>query len=274
VDVDRHGYYKITDNFNAITTTNDCGKTWITITATRPGDTDVIAYCPGIKDAAIHKVFATKHWIDWRVEWPEDAVNTAGTEHTFTTRVYEMPSGEGVSDLTVKWTIVDDVPDVYWTSAPADVTITTVTDVDGYASATLAQTVPASGENTIKIEVLSMETVIFENSAVKKTWTSPAFTITKTGPAAVVILSNVDYVISVANIGDGTATSVVVTDTIPAGMSYISSTPVGSVSGNVVTWSLGDMAPGATATISLTLKANEVGTWTNTVMVTCAKGKC
>jgi uncharacterized repeat protein (TIGR01451 family) len=100
----------------------------------------------------------------------------------------------------------------------------------------------------------------------------PILAITKVGPAKAGLLTLVTYSITVSNPSAVPATSLVVTDTLPAGMSYVSSTPAGTVSGTTVTWNMGDLAPGASKIISLVLKADAVGTWTNIVDVVCAEG--
>jgi uncharacterized repeat protein (TIGR01451 family) len=100
----------------------------------------------------------------------------------------------------------------------------------------------------------------------------PTLTITKTGPATLNWLEDGSYTITVKNTGVYTATSVVVTDTIPAGMTYHSSIPAGTASGNLVTWNLGTMAPGDTKTITAMLEGTQLGTWTNTVVVVSAEG--
>jgi uncharacterized repeat protein (TIGR01451 family) len=100
----------------------------------------------------------------------------------------------------------------------------------------------------------------------------PTLAITKVGPAKAGLLTLVTYSITVSNPSAVPATSLVVTDTLPAGMSYVSSTPAGTVAGTTVTWNMGDLAPGATKIITLVLKADQLGTWTNVVDVVCAEG--
>ena len=58
------------DNFFGRVITNESGEATLTITATRPGDTDVTAFVPQIADDSAHKVFAVKHWVDMEVEFP------------------------------------------------------------------------------------------------------------------------------------------------------------------------------------------------------------
>jgi uncharacterized repeat protein (TIGR01451 family) len=96
--------------------------------------------------------------------------------------------------------------------------------------------------------------------------------ITKTGPATLNWMSDGTYTITVTNPNAYTATGVVVTDTLPTGLSYISSTPAGTVSGSTVTWNLGTMAPLTTKTVTLTVEGIEIGTWINTVNVVIAEG--
>jgi hypothetical protein len=52
---------------HAITITNAEGKAYLVITSTRPGDTEVTAFCPQIKDVTKHKAFAVKHWVEEEV---------------------------------------------------------------------------------------------------------------------------------------------------------------------------------------------------------------
>lgn len=60
------------------------------------------------------------------------------------------------------------------------------------------------------------------------------------------------FTVKVTNIdAHATAHGTVVRDVLPAGLSYVSSTPAGSASGQQVDWTIGTLAPGASATITL-----------------------
>jgi uncharacterized repeat protein (TIGR01451 family) len=82
---------------------------------------------------------------------------------------------------------------------------------------------------------------------------SADLSITKTGPATAGSNSDITYTISVSNAGPNSASSVVVSDVLPAGLTFVSATPSqGSCSGTTtVTCSLGTMNLSASATISL-----------------------
>ena len=83
------------------------------------------------------------------------------------------------------------------------------------------------------------------------------------------------YTLTVANAGFVAATGVVVTDTLPASMAFVSasasqgsitSAPPAGSSGTVVA-SLGNMAVGATATVAITVEATQPGSFTNAAAV-------
>ena len=83
--------------------------------------------------------------------------------------------------------------------------------------------------------------------------------IDKTGTDRIVVEEGkgaqaIEYTITIVNDGPATATDVVVTDAIPAEVSFVSATPsVGTCTetGGVLTCELGDLADGATATIAV-----------------------
>jgi uncharacterized repeat protein (TIGR01451 family) len=79
--------------------------------------------------------------------------------------------------------------------------------------------------------------------------------IAKTTASIVAVTgSTVTYTLTVSNAGPGAATSVVVTDVLPAGLAFVSATPSQGtcVGTSTVTCSLGTLANGANATIVLT----------------------
>ena len=97
-----------------------------------------------------------------------------------------------------------------------------------------------------------------------------AMTITNL-PATVVVKSNLFYFLTLTNYGPSTATNIVVTDTLPAGMAYVTNYPSlgsGSNSASVFTWTIPSLTNGAFATNTLVVQANNLGTISNTAAVT------
>jgi uncharacterized repeat protein (TIGR01451 family)/fimbrial isopeptide formation D2 family protein len=90
-------------------------------------------------------------------------------------------------------------------------------------------------------------------STVNLTVAKPDLTIVKTPDlGAATAGEDATFTIKVKNIdAHATAHDVVVHDVLPAGLSYVSSSPSGTASGSTIDWSLGALAPGATATITV-----------------------
>ena len=95
--------------------------------------------------------------------------------------------------------------------------------------------------------------------------------ITKTAsPSPAFIGSPVAYTIRVANAGPDTATSAIMTDTLPAEVTFISAnSSQGTVSeaGGIVTAALGDIASGGFATVTILATPNDLGVAVNTASV-------
>ena len=69
--------------------------------------------------------------------------------------------------------------------------------------------------------------------------------------------TDVTFTITVTNIGGCELNPVTVVDTLPGGMSYVSSSPAGSRVGNTITWDVGPLASGASTAISLVAHIDE-----------------
>jgi uncharacterized repeat protein (TIGR01451 family) len=135
--------------------------------------------------------------------------------------------------------------------------------------------------NTAAVSVSSAtnDLFFFDNSSTASTTVGAAASanlfLTKTDtPDPVVVGSNLTYTLTVGNIGPNSAASVVVTDTLPANVSFVSSTASqGTCSGTaIVTCNLGTLATEASATVTIvvTPQAAAVPSITNSASVTSA----
>jgi uncharacterized repeat protein (TIGR01451 family) len=87
-------------------------------------------------------------------------------------------------------------------------------------------------------------------------------------PDSVVIGSNITFTISVTNSGPEPALNIVVTDPLPAGLSFVSTSASSFVnSAGTIIANLGDLASGAAATFTITATATSVGSLTNVTTV-------
>ncbi|MGA3355127.1 MAG: hypothetical protein ABSD85_18405, partial [Acidimicrobiales bacterium] len=98
--------------------------------------------------------------------------------------------------------------------------------------------------------------------------------ISKTvSPTAPTVNTNVTYAITATNNGPDSAAGVTLTDNLPTGITYVSSsTATGSVtfssSQDRLTWTVGTLASGTTATLTMVATVNNAGAITNTVTET------
>ena len=88
---------------------------------------------------------------------------------------------------------------------------------------------------------------------------APMLAVTKKAPKTRFVGRPVKYTITVTNNGDATAKNTVLVDTLPAKAAFVSASAGGKMASGKVTWKLGSLAPKATATVSVTLKATSRG---------------
>jgi uncharacterized repeat protein (TIGR01451 family) len=165
---------------------------------------------------------------------------------------------------TIAETVVAGVQTVTWTAG-------TVAD-DATARATITVKVNA---NSGTITNIATETQTDPNPTGNPTGTVP---VSPTPAANVTLTKTVadptpadrtddTYTLTLHNAGPDPATGVTVTDALPAGLAYVSSTTATgtiSYSAGTVTWSVGTLASGATATATVTVQVNaSSGTITN-----------
>lgn len=259
------------DNTYGVVKTDDKGEARLTITSAREGDIDVTAYVPGISDPAAHKQFAVEHCLDLTAHFPSDAENAIGTNHVLTVQTVKVSDGTPVGNVPVRWTIVGNKPKASFKEAvPSSTTYTIKTDPYGLAAVTLQQVAPAQGTNTVRIEILapSNPNFVVLTKEVTKKWLATKLGLTKTCPEQIPMLGQTTYDIKLENTGDLAATGVVLTDEIPAGMSYVSSDPAGKVEGRKVSWKVGSLNIAESRSFKLVLQGTQAGLWTNTVAAT------
>lgn len=257
------------DNTYGVVKTDNNGEARLTITSPREGDTDITAYVPAIADPANHKWFTVKHWLDLTARFPDDAINAVNTTHVYTVQTVKVSDGTPIGNVPVRFTITDNDPAASFLEAGSTSNTHKVkTDSYGFAAVTLVQNNPSQGSNTVKIDVLAPydSGFVLVSKEVKKEWQATNLNITKEGPAQVTLFGDATYTINVNNIGELTATGVVLTDEIPEGMAYVSSSPSGTVSEKTVTWNIGSLSKDESKTFTLVLKGSQPGLWTNTAV--------
>jgi uncharacterized repeat protein (TIGR01451 family) len=86
----------------------------------------------------------------------------------------------------------------------------------------------------------------------------PDMAVSSTWPGGAPANTDVAYTITYANNGFGAASNAIVTDTLPAGVTFLptGSTPPTTISGQVITWNIGDVDPQTSGTISVRVHIN------------------
>jgi uncharacterized repeat protein (TIGR01451 family) len=268
------------DNTFAIGGLDYNGENSITITSVQEGITHVIAHVPGIRDPARHKAFAVKNWLDAQWQFPPAATNKVGTRHPMTTRVVRASDGTPLEGYDVEWKVTGG-PAATFEESGSDTAVTKTNDT-GVATATLVQTSPAPGVNTIDIVISKQRDTtrtccptpfgVIARGATTKTWVAPTIAIEKACPPSIARGASGDFTIVVTNTSQVEAENVVVRDTLPDGLAYVSSSPPGTESANTITWNLGNLAGGASQTITVSARGTRTGSLTNEVVATSAEG--
>src|SRR5262249_21910986 len=143
----------------------------------------------------------------------------------------------------------------------ANATITIVVTAPNNA-ATITNTATVAGQPT------DPNTANNTASATTTVNGSADLSITKTVPAAVTTGQQVTYTLSVHNGGPSDATGVAVTDALPAGVGFVSASTGCTNASGTVTCTVGSLANGANATITIVVTApSTAGTITNTATV-------
>ncbi len=143
------------------------------------------------------------------------------------------------------------------------ISITVAVAQNAASSVTNTATVSGGGQVVTANDSASDPTTIVSSSdlSLTKVTTSPGSGVG----------SNATFTITVSNAGPTNATGVAVRDQLPAGLTFISSTPsVGSYNSGTGIWTVGNLASGASATLQLVARIDALGSITNTAQVSAA----
>jgi uncharacterized repeat protein (TIGR01451 family) len=296
VEIDESGYrksrgYKV-DNQYAVTHTNNFdheipdgkggtiqlkrGQTWCVITSPVEGDTHITVYAPGIHNRMKHKVFAMKHWYDVKWSFPPPATNPCGVPHEFVTHVMKYSDDTPLEGYMVNYEITSGTGAVL--EPGGGTTASVVTGPDGSAPITIRPVGTTRGTAEVSIEIIRPADIQCCKPAAQiatgytsKTWMPPSVSISKSVDTAKARQGDtVNYTITVSNDSSIPASNVVVSDMLPSGLSYVSSSPAGAASGNSMSWSLGTLSGSQSINVQARVTATE-GTITNCAEV---RGDC
>ena len=100
----------------------------------------------------------------------------------------------------------------------------------------------------------SIGTILRDNATAPTEIVDPLMIISKTAPAEATPGETITYTISYQNIGTDTAYNVVITETYPPGVTFVSSVPPPDSGNNV--WFIGDIPPGFGGSIDINVSVD------------------
>ncbi len=256
---------------------NNQASYWLNSAATKNGDIQIT------KTDSPDPVFVNGT-VTYRI-----TLNNLGTEDAKNTHtvIDTLPTGvtyAGYANVTGggTWTCPATTPAIV---GPATVTCTTNSDLKKLTGShntlffDLLVTAPATSgsiTNTATFNYVWGNDIydpIDNNTATQQTtviYRSTDIQVTKTvstpvPPVQPILNENVTFTVTASNIGAYPASNLRLTDLLPAGLTYLSSTPSqGSYDPTTGLWYVGNVANGANATLQITAKATGTGTLSNT----------
>ena len=143
--------------------------------------------------------------------------------------------------------------------------ITVTVSVEQNAASSVTNTAAVSGGGQV---VTSNDTASDPTTIVSSSDLSLTKATTGSGSG---VGTNASFTVTVTNAGPSDATNVAVRDQLPAGLTYVSSTPsAGAYNSGTGVWAVGTLQSGASATLQLVARVDALGNITNTAQVSAS----
>jgi uncharacterized repeat protein (TIGR01451 family) len=254
------------------------GQGWISITSPVEGTSYVTVVAPEVVGWDARMKTAVIQWVDAVWSFPPPAINPAGTRHVFTTTVTRQSNQGPCPGWHVKYTITGGPPAGFMPDGAQSIEVPT--DAAGQANVEIFQKSPAHGTNQISIEVIrpadlpgaNGQSLVVGKGSTMKTWTAADIAVKMVGPAVGTTGSTLTYRIEVSNPGDLTAKEILVANSVPEGLVYLSGNPPAESGGRLLQWRLGELGPRQRRTIEVNYRAEREGSLVNCAEVTAAGG--
>jgi len=265
-------------------TTSAAGTCSVTINATSAG----LATLTATFGATLHSgaftrtASATKQYSDFALTaTPLTAINDLGDPHTFTVTLTRN-DGSGFTpyaDQPVSLSLDQGGSDAHFTSINGTQASGTTGSCTTQANGTCAVTIVATTPGTVTLtanwsEALSTTSTATRTTTAEKRYIS--LTVGKGACALSIPLNGLTTFTIGWTLAGSTLTNARITDLLPAGVTYVSSTPTATTAPQVgqtgtVVWDLGTLQPG-TGQVTVTVRGAQVGSWVNSGTLTADGG--
>jgi uncharacterized repeat protein (TIGR01451 family) len=252
---------------------NSMGDAWVVGQTMSASDFPIVSgvqasYGGGASDAFIARVSAGASTPDYAVSGAPPSLTVApGGGASYTVTVTPAGGFTGTVDLSVNGLPADAMASF----TPPSVVIADTTPQTSTLTVSTATTTPV-GMFPLSITASSGTQQHMTAVTLVVATDSADLSLTKTGsPNPVAVGTNLTYTISATNQGPAVATGVQVMDTPPGGAVFVSATPTqGECSGDSsgVTCSIGTLDVGSSATVTMVVTPQTVGSVSNTATVT------
>ncbi len=227
------------------------GQSWISLSSASPGNSYITAMAPQAEAWDKRLKSMEIQWVDALWALPTPATATAGAKYPLITNIRQIQDGLGIGNWKVRYQIAGGAPAQFLPSGSQSAEV--ITGPDGNASVEIQQSPdqPGPGTTFVRVDIIRPASnaagyEVIESGVTSIRWSSPALTIRAIGPRTVAIGTPFNYRLEVTNPGDQIAREAVITlESLPAGLTFVSSNPKPAEYGNRLVWSLGDIPPGA-----------------------------
>jgi uncharacterized repeat protein (TIGR01451 family) len=137
---------------------------------------------------------------------------------------------------------------------------TVTASATGYVSETVTDLLITTGMTTTQDFALNLLPVPTEAD----------LNLSQTAPLTVTVGQTFTYTLTINNVGPATALSAILTDTLPAGVTFVSATAGCVEAAGVVTCTLGDLTNGGTTVVEIVVTADAAGTLSNAAEIGAA----
>ena len=225
-----------------------------------------IDYFRGLADLSINKTGPTNTYVGGTYSYNLAITNSGYSTASNVVVIDSMPTNL-VFVSASNGGIVSNITQVVWS----------MSSLAAYTATNLTLTVQVNSSQTGSItnsaNVVSStdDPVLANNQANAVTTVSPAadIVVTKSGPATVLGGSNLVYIVSVTNLGPSAVANLIVRDSLPTNVTYVSSSGGGTFATNTVTWSFSSLGIGNGTNYTVTATAPIAATsLTNTASAT------
>ena len=255
----------------------DTGETWCMITSAVEGETHLTVFSPDVANPEMNRAIVTHRWIDSAYTYPPPQAGRPGDRVALSTRVFRQSDNQPLPGYWVRYRHADGPPVLLLPTGSTEALV--ITDAAGVGASAAYQPSPLGGKTRLTVEVLRPDPrsatappVVVGRGETTIDWQAPAIALTATGPITVPVGKDAMFTIGVHNSAAAGTPAYTVRAAVPDGADLVSTDPQAVREGNMLIWTLGALAGGATRELHVVVHSRTVGALTSRASVLTAEG--